>query len=138
MQIKFIWMLCLFEKQITYKTMFVSEVRLFPLICWFVNFTLKDKHGTKIYRDLPTLGYLVNVSMLKLNVGMSTFFFSLTRNTENTFTENMLVLIRFPVADSFYSCESKLQKTFRNLFDDLLSCPFYLIQFGVKIFMKCN
>ena len=70
----------------------------------------------KIYRDLPTLGYLVNVSMLKLNVGMSTFFFSLRGNTENTFTESMLVLIRFPVADSSY--KSKLQKTFRNLFDD--------------------
>ena len=71
-----------------------------------------------IYRDLPTLGYLVNVSMLKLNVGMSTFFFSLRGNTENTFTESMLVLIRFPVADNFYSYKSKLQKTFRNLFDD--------------------
>ena len=29
------------------KTMFVSKVRVYPLIYWFVNFTLTDKHGTK-------------------------------------------------------------------------------------------
>ena len=32
----------------------VSEVQLFPLICWFVHFTLKDKHGAK---NLYTLGF---------------------------------------------------------------------------------
>ena len=29
---------------------------VFLLVYWFVNLTLTDKHGTKIYRDLSTLG----------------------------------------------------------------------------------
>ena len=32
--------------------MFVSKVRLFPLIYWFVHFTLTDKHGTKNLQGL--------------------------------------------------------------------------------------
>ena len=29
------------------KTVFVSKVRLFPLVFWFVNLTITDKHATK-------------------------------------------------------------------------------------------
>ena len=38
---------CFFQKQITYKDRLSPKVQLFPLVYWFVNVTLADKHDTK-------------------------------------------------------------------------------------------
>ena len=39
---------CFFQKHKSHtKTMFVPELRPFPLVYLFVNLTLTDKHGTK-------------------------------------------------------------------------------------------
>ena len=48
--------------------MFVSKVRLSPLIYWFVNFTLADKYGTQNFiGTYPPLKYSLSTLICGFN-----------------------------------------------------------------------